>query len=69
MPPPKLGALPIATTSILYEKRVLLNNLKRRSLTEKVTVITKSITLPLITDKNMWHRLEVAVGNSNDGEE
>jgi hypothetical protein len=49
MPPPKLGALPIAATSILYEKRVILNNLKRRSLTEK--------TMPLIKDKNMWHKV------------
>lgn len=36
MPPPTLNALPIAR-SILYEKRVLLNNLKRRCLTEKIT--------------------------------
>lgn len=64
MPPPKLGALPIATTSILYEKRVLLNNLKRRSLTEKVAV-----PISLIKDKNIWHRLEVAVGNGKDDKE
>lgn len=36
MHPPILNALPIAK-SILYEKRVLLNNLKRRCLTEKIT--------------------------------
>jgi len=34
MPPPKMSTIPIAK-SILYDKRILLANLKRRSLTEK----------------------------------
>ena len=44
MPPPKLVAPPIAK-SILYEKRVILNNLKRRSLTEKM-VVTSPLPSP-----------------------
>jgi hypothetical protein len=45
MPPPKLVTPPIAN-SILYEKRVILNNLKRRSITEKMVAISPLIPPP-----------------------